>query len=54
VNALEKIAIPDLMDTVSYIENSLEEYERDMFTIMRMVKGRLEKKKSDGRSEELG
>jgi len=42
VNALEKIAIPNLRDTVSYIENSLEEYERDMFTLMRMVKERLE------------
>jgi V/A-type H+-transporting ATPase subunit D len=54
VNALEKIAIPDLKETVSYIENSLEEYERDMFTIMRMVKARLEKKKSETRSEEIG
>jgi V/A-type H+-transporting ATPase subunit D len=49
VNALEKIAIPNLRDTVSYIENSLEEYERDMFTLMRMVKKRLESKRS-GRS----
>ena len=43
VNALEKTAIPNLRDTVSFIENSLEEYERDMLTIMRMVKERLEK-----------
>jgi V/A-type H+-transporting ATPase subunit D len=43
VNALEKIAIPNLRDTVSFIENSLEEYERDMLTLMRMVKERLEK-----------
>lgn len=42
VNALEKIAIPNLRDTVSYIENSLEEYERDMLTLMRIVKERLE------------
>jgi V/A-type H+-transporting ATPase subunit D len=46
VNALEKIAIPNLKDTVSYIENSLEEYERDMFTIMKMVKERLEVRKT--------
>jgi len=48
VNALEKIAIPDLKDTVSYIENSIEEYERDMFTLMRMVKKRLERAGSEG------
>jgi V/A-type H+-transporting ATPase subunit D len=42
VNALEKIAIPNLRDTVSFIENSLEEYERDMLTLMRIVKERLE------------
>ena len=47
VNALEKIAIPDLRDTVSYIENSIEEYERDMFTLMRMVKKRLERAGSE-------
>ncbi len=46
VNALEKIAIPDLKDTVSYIENRLEENERDMFALMKMVKERLEKKRS--------
>jgi V/A-type H+-transporting ATPase subunit D len=45
VNALEKTAIPNLRDTVSFIENSLEEYERDMLTIMRMVKERLERQK---------
>jgi V/A-type H+-transporting ATPase subunit D len=45
VNALEKTAIPNLRDTVSFIENSLEEYERDMMTLMRMVKERLEKQK---------
>jgi V/A-type H+-transporting ATPase subunit D len=46
VNALEKIAIPDLKDTVSYIENRLEENERDTFVLMKMVKERLEKKRS--------
>jgi V/A-type H+-transporting ATPase subunit D len=45
VNALEKIAIPDLKDTVHYIESSLEENERDMFILMKMVKGNLEKKR---------
>ena len=44
VNALEKIAIPDLEDGLFYIQNRLEETERDMFVLMKMVKTRLEKK----------
>lgn len=45
VNALEKIAIPELRETVSYIQNRLEESERDMFVLMKLVKNRLERKK---------
>jgi len=45
VNALEKIAIPEMRDTVSYIENRLEENERDMFVLMKLVKKRLEEKR---------
>jgi V/A-type H+-transporting ATPase subunit D len=41
VNALEKIAIPDLEQTVGFIQNRLEENERDMFVLMKMVKSRL-------------
>jgi V/A-type H+-transporting ATPase subunit D len=44
VNALEKIAIPDLEHTVGFIQNRLEENERDMFVLMKMVKSRLEAK----------
>ena len=44
VNALEKIAIPSLKETVHYIEGRLEENERDMFVLMKMVKRNLEKK----------
>lgn len=44
VNALEKIAIPDLEKSFSYIQNRMEENERDMFILMKMVKNRLEKK----------
>jgi V/A-type H+-transporting ATPase subunit D len=44
VNALEKIAIPDLEQTVHFIQNRLEENERDMFVLMKMVKSRLEAK----------
>jgi V/A-type H+/Na+-transporting ATPase subunit D len=46
VNALEKIAIPDLEETLGHIRNRLEENERDMFVIMKMVKARLEKRRS--------
>jgi len=45
VNALEKIAIPNLKETVHYIESRLEENERDMFVLMKMVKENLEKKR---------
>jgi V/A-type H+-transporting ATPase subunit D len=45
VNALEKIAIPDLKETVHYIESRLEENERDMVILMKMVKRNLEKKR---------
>lgn len=45
VNALEKIAIPQLNETVNYVKNRLEENERDMFILMKMVKQRVEKKR---------
>ncbi len=45
VNALEKIAIPELKETVKYIQNRLEENERDMIILLKMIKTRLEKKK---------
>ncbi len=41
VNALEKIAIPDLEESLHYIQNRLEESERDMFVLMKSVKDRL-------------
>ena len=47
VNALEKIAIPDLKETVHYIQSRLEENERDMFVLMKLVKENLEKKEAD-------
>ena len=40
VNALEKIAIPELEETVTIIQERLEENERDMFVLMKMVKSR--------------
>lgn len=42
VNALEKIAIPDLEETVRSIQSRLEESERDAFVLMKMVKARIE------------
>ena len=44
VNALEKIAIPELNETVKNIQDRLEENDRDMFVLMKMVKTRLERK----------
>lgn len=43
VNALEKIAIPDLEESVRYIRNRLEEDERDSYILMKRVKAQLEK-----------
>jgi V/A-type H+-transporting ATPase subunit D len=51
VNALEKIAIPDLKETVHYIESRLEENERDMVILMKMVKKNLEKKRRQNNGE---
>ncbi len=51
VNALEKIAIPDLRETVQYIQSKLEENERDMFVLMKMVKENLERKKQKTRED---
>jgi len=49
VNALEKIAIPDLQETVHFIEGRLEENERDMFILLKMVKSNLENKRQKTR-----
>ena len=45
VNALEKIAIPDYRESIKYIEDTLEENERETFATLKLVKERLEKKK---------
>lgn len=44
VNALDKIAIPELEETVTMIQERLEESERDMFVLMKLVKSRIERK----------
>jgi len=42
VNALEKMVIPDTSETVSYITAVLEEREREIFSIQKMLKGKRE------------
>lgn len=44
VNVLERIAIPELDTAVKQIRDRLEENEREMFTLMKLVKTRLEQK----------
>jgi V/A-type H+/Na+-transporting ATPase subunit D len=41
VNALEKVAIPELEETVRTIQERIDENERDMFILMKQVKQRL-------------
>jgi V/A-type H+-transporting ATPase subunit D len=43
VNALEKIVIPDLRETVAFTRARIEESERENFILMKMVKDRMEK-----------
>lgn len=41
VNALDKIFIPDYKETIGYVQDVLEEREREHFVIMRIAKGNL-------------
>lgn len=47
-NALSKIFIPAHRETIGYITSSLEERERESFTILKMIRNRL----SEGRDHE--
>ncbi|MCC6490998.1 MAG: V-type ATP synthase subunit D [Candidatus Hydrogenedentes bacterium] len=44
VNALEKILIPDYRETKKYVEDTLEEADRDALSILKLVRDRLENK----------
>lgn len=46
VNALEKIALPDYRETLRYIQNVLEEQERQNIFVLKLVKERLQAKKN--------
>ncbi len=41
VNALEKIVIPDVLDTKGFIEGVLEEREREVFFVQKILKAKL-------------
>ncbi|HNT33673.1 MAG TPA: V-type ATP synthase subunit D [bacterium] len=41
VNALEKVSIPDHIESISYIRSVLEESERERFGSMKLIKARL-------------
>lgn len=43
VNALDKIYIPDHEDTLKYIQDSLEESERETFFVLKTLKKRMQK-----------
>lgn len=45
VNALEKISLPDYKQTLKYIQDMIEEQDRQTFYTVKMVKSRLKKKK---------
>jgi V/A-type H+-transporting ATPase subunit D len=45
VNALEKIVIPDLKESVSYMHSRIEETERENFILMKLVKDRMERQR---------
>jgi V/A-type H+-transporting ATPase subunit D len=44
VNALDKVFIPDYTETIDYVEDVLDERERERLVVMKMTKKRLEKR----------
>ena len=50
VNSLEKLVIPDRMETVRYLTSRIEEAERENFVLMKAVKDMMERgKEGSGR-----
>jgi V/A-type H+-transporting ATPase subunit D len=47
VNALEKVFLPDYRETMKYVNEVLEERERDAFVIMKMTKRSMEQRGQD-------
>ena len=45
VNSLEKLVIPDRMETVKYLTGRIEEAERENFVLMKAVKDMMERGK---------
>ena len=51
VNALEKIVIPDKMETLSYLQSRIEESERESFVLLKAVKENMQRKNDEKRSQ---
>jgi len=51
VNALEKIVIPDKMETLSYLQSRIEEAERESFVLLKAVKENMQRKNDEKRSQ---
>jgi V/A-type H+-transporting ATPase subunit D len=45
VNALEKIVIPELDETLAYTRGRIEEAERESFMLMKQVKKRMDRQR---------
>ena len=45
VNALEKIVIPELKETLAYTRGRIEESERESFMLMKQVKERMDRQR---------
>ncbi len=53
VHALEKIYIPTYVDTIRYIENILEEQDREEIFLLKWLKSHQEEKENSFRSEKM-
>jgi V/A-type H+-transporting ATPase subunit D len=51
-NALEKMVIPETKATKTYIEEVLEERERENVFVLKILKAKQEAEKTEGQSEE--